>query len=403
VIQTEVVIVGGGLAGLSMACALGSAGVPTVCIDRDSPAAQEAAEFDLRTTAIAFGSRQVLAGAGLWAAMVDEAGPILQIRVADNHAPLFVHYDHREVGDQPLGWILENGVIRRALARRLTELPSVRHLAPAPVAAVGRDATGATVTLEDGCVIRGRLVIGADGRRSLVRQTAGIPLLVNWRYGQSAIICNIAHEYPHTGLALEHFLPGGPFAVLPMTGNRCSIVWSEQERLVPMYLGLPPAEFAAELQRRLGDWLGEIRVITQRAAYPLNFQLSERLIDRRVALISEAAHGIHPVAGQGLNLGLRDVAALAEVIVDRYRLGLDVGDPAGLERYQRWRRFDNLLLSVVCDQLVWLFSNAVPPVRLARDLGLGLVGRLPPARRFLMRHAMGVVGELPRMVRGEAL
>ncbi|MBB3263122.1 2-octaprenyl-6-methoxyphenol hydroxylase [Azospirillum sp. OGB3] len=405
-ITTDVVVLGGGLAGLSMAAALATAGVPVVCIDRDSPDRQAEDDFDIRTTAVAYASMKVLEGAGVWKHMEPDAGPILDIRVADQFSPLFVHYDHTELTwdgkNQPFGWILDNKDMRRALFARAKELPGLHHLAPAQAVSIERTRAGATVRLADGRVVKARLVVGADGRRSLARESAGIKLR-SWAYDQSAIICTIRHSEPHNGVAVEHFLPNGPFAVLPMTGNRSSIVWSEKRSLVDMYLKLPEDQFIDELTRRSGGYLGDIELVTRRDAWPLSVLLAERFIAERVALIGEAAHAIHPIAGQGLNLGLRDVAALAEVIVDAHRLGLDVGSPEVLARFQRWRRFDTVLLAVVCDGLVHLFSNNIPPIKLARDVGMAVVNRLPPLKRFFMRHAMGVVGELPRMIKGVPL
>ena len=405
-IVTEVVVLGGGLAGLTMAAALATADIPVVCIDRDSPENHQRDDFDIRTTAIAYASMKVLEGAGVWKHMAEQAGPNLDIRVADQFSPLFVHYDHRELStdgeNRPFGWILDNKDMRRALFARARELPGLVHLAPAQAVAVERDRSGARVRLADGRVVKARLVVGADGRKSLARDGAGIRVR-RWAYDQSAIICTIRHSEPHKGVAVEHFLPGGPFAVLPMTGNRSSIVWSEKTALVPMYLGLSDAEFVGELQRRSGGYLGEIELLTRREAWPLSVLLADEFVAPRLALVGESAHAIHPIAGQGLNLGLRDVAALAEVIADAYRLGLDVGGENVLARYQRWRRFDTLLLAVVCDGLVHLFSNNLGPVKLARDLGMAAVNRLPPLKRFLMRHAMGVVGDLPRMIRGVPL
>ena len=405
-ITTDVVVLGGGLAGLSMAAALATAGVPVVCIDRDSPDRQGEDGFDIRTTAVAYASRKVLEGAGVWKHMEPDAGPILDIRVADQFSPLFVHYDHKDLTwdgkNQPFGWILDNKDMRRALFARAAELPGLHHLAPAQAVSIERNRSGATVTLADGRVVKARLVVGADGRRSLARESAGIKLRT-WAYDQTAIICTIRHSEPHNGVAVEHFLPNGPFAVLPMTENRSSIVWSEKRSLVDMYLKLPEDQFIDELTRRSGGYLGDIELLTRRDAWPLSVLLAERFIAERLALIGEAAHAIHPIAGQGLNLGLRDVAALAEVIVDAHRLGLDVGSPEVLARFQRWRRFDTVLLAAVCDGLVHLFSNNIPPLKLARDVGMAVVNRLPPLKRFFMRHAMGVVGDLPRMIKGVPL
>lgn len=401
-IGAEVAVVGGGLAGLTLAAALGSAGVATAVIDRDSPAIQAGNGFDIRTTAISFGSRQILEGVGAWQAMADQASPILDIRVADKGSPLFVHYDHRDADGDPMGWIVENSVIRAALMRRLAGLPSVRHLAPVAVTGVETGSAAVRVRMADGRSVRARLVVGADGRASLLRKLAGIDV-ISWPYDQSSIVCTIGHERPHHGLAVELFLPSGPFAVLPMTGNRSSVVWSEKSSAMPSYLALPAPAFEQELLKRIGRHLGAVRVIGSRTAYPLSLQVAVRQVADRLALVGEAAHAIHPVAGQGLNMGMRDVAALAEVVADQVRLGLDPGAPEVLARYQRWRRFDNISLSLVCDGLVRLFSNDIAPLKLARDLGLGAVNQLPFARRFFMRHAMGVLGNRPRLVQGRAV
>lgn len=405
-ITTEVIVLGGGLAGLSMAAALATAGVPVVCIDRDSPENHQRDDFDIRTTAIAYASKKVLEGAGVWRHMEQDAGPILDIRVADQFSPLFVHYDHRDLdlnGETvPFGWILDNKDMRRALFARVAELPGLRHVAPARATAIDRDRCGVTVTLADGRRVRGRVLVGADGRASMAREVAGIKVR-RWAYDQTAIICTIRHSEPHDGVAVEHFLPTGPFALLPMTENRSSVVWSEKSSLADAYITLPEEEFIAELDRRSGGYLGDIEILTRREGWPLSVLLADSFTAPRIALVGEAAHAIHPIAGQGLNLSLRDVAALAEVIVDAYRLGLDVGSDTVLARYQRWRRFDTVLLAAVCDGLVRLFSNNIAPVRLARDVGMAVVNKLPPLKRFFMRHAMGVVGDLPRLIRGVPL
>ncbi len=403
--RTQVLIVGGGLAGLTLAAALGTAGVDTVVVDRDSMTARTAPAFDGRTTAIAHGSQRLMQGAGLWPLIAGDAEPILDIRIADGRAPIFLHYDHAEVGDDPFGYIVENRLIRQAQFDRLAALPSVAALAPALVVRLERGPGTVAATLDDGTVIRAELAIGADGRNSMVRKSAGIGT-VTWRYRQKAIACTIAHARPHNGVAVEHFLPSGPFAVLPMTddadgAHRSSIVWTEREDLAPGYAALPDDAFNADLQNRVGGWLGEVRLIGRRFLYPLGVLHAERYVAPRVALISEAAHAIHPIAGQGLNMGFRDVAALAEIVVDRARLGLDVGEAGPLEHYQRWRRVDNVTLVAVTDVLNRLFSNDIPPVRWARDTGLAMVGQVPPLKRFFMRHAMGVVGTLPRLIRGE--
>jgi 2-octaprenyl-6-methoxyphenol hydroxylase len=405
--DAELVIAGGGLNGMLLGVACAGAGLPTIVIDRQDPAAMTGDRFDGRTSAIAYGSRLVFDGIGLWPAIASEAEPIREIRVADDDSPLFLHYDHRELapgsgGTTPLGYIVENRVLRRALFDRAATLPSLKLLAPQAVTAMEASEGGATVALADGRRLKTRLVAAADGQNSPLRRAAGIGT-VEWRYRQTGIVTTVAHERPHGGIAVEHFLPAGPFAILPMTENRSSIVWTEDADLAPHLLALPDPEFAAELRTRFGDFLGAIEPIGPRWSYPLALMQAERYVGQRLALVGEAAHVIHPIAGQGLNIGIRDIAALAEIVIDARRLGLDIGDPSLLERYERWRRADALMLGAVTDGLNRLFSNTNMPVRLARDVGLAIVNRLPPLKRLLMQHAMGVLGDRPRLARGEPL
>jgi 2-octaprenyl-6-methoxyphenol hydroxylase len=401
--DAELVVVGGGLNGLLLGIACAAAGLTTALVDREDPAAMLDLRFDGRSSAIAYGSQQVLAAVGIWPAIVGEAEPILEIRVADDDSPLFLHYDHRDLASgRPLGYIVENRVLRRALIERARTLRSLLYLAPLAVAAVEATPLAAVAALSDGRRLKARLVAAADGRNSPLRSAAGI-VAAEHRYPQTGIVTTVRHERPHCGVAVEHFLPAGPFAILPMTGNRSSIVWTERAVLAPRLIGLPDADFAAELRARFGDFLGAVEPVGPRWAYPLALLQAGSYVARRLALVGEAAHVIHPIAGQGLNLGIRDVAALAELIVDHRRLGLDIGDEVLLQRYQRWRRLDGIVLATVTDGLNRLFSNDIAPVRLARDLGLAAVDRMPPLKRFLMRDAMGVTGELPRLVRGEPL
>ncbi|MCR6629497.1 MAG: UbiH/UbiF/VisC/COQ6 family ubiquinone biosynthesis hydroxylase [Magnetospirillum sp.] len=403
----DVIVVGGGPVGGLTACCLASAGLEVAVVEASDPAALARPGTDGRSIAIALSAQRVFAGAGVWPLMADEAEPIREIRVTDGASPLFLHYDHATLGNEPFGWIVENTTIRRAAHQRLGQLPTARVLAPARVAGIERGATHATVTLEDGRSLRCALVVAADGRGSATRKGAGIGIR-RWEYHQSGIVCTVAHELPHHGVAHEHFLPSGPFAILPMHGtaehpHRSSIVWTEKLHLADAIVRQDDAGFLAELETRFGDVLGTIALDGPRFHYPLSLQLAERAIDRRLALVGDAAHGMHPVAGQGMNMGIRDVAALAEVVVDARRLGLDVSGPDVLERYQRWRRFDNMLMLGLTDVLVRLFSNDIGPLKLARDLGLAAVQAMPQAKRFFMRHAMGVVGDLPRLMRGERL
>ena len=401
-IDAEVLIAGGGMVGLTLGCALAGAGVEVVVIERADPAALTDAAFDGRVSAIAFGSRQALAAIGVWERLAPEAQPILEIRVSDGDSPLFLHYDHRDVGDAPLGYIVENRHIREALFAAAEGHGRLRLIAPGRVRRLARGAAAVEATLADGRRVRARLAVAADGRESRLRRDAGIAV-TSWRYAQTSIVCTVAHERSHRGIAHERFLPAGPFAILPMTGNRASLVWTERADLAPEMLALDDAAFTAEMARRFGDFLGALEVAGPRWSYPLALMHAERYTDARLALVGDAAHVIHPIAGQGLNLGLRDVAALAEVLVDARRLGLDLGGGATLERYARWRRFDNTVLIAATDGLNRLFSNDIAPVRLARGLGLAAVDRLAPLKRLFMRHAMGTLGELPRLMRGEPL
>jgi 2-octaprenyl-6-methoxyphenol hydroxylase len=401
--EVELLIAGGGLIGLLLAVACANAGLEVAIVDPANPAAVLDKGFDGRCSAIAYGSHKVLEGLGLWSQIAATAEPILEIRVADDEAPLFLHYDHRELETgTPLGYIVENHVLRRALIERARALPGLLFLTPLAVDRVEASPFATIAVLSDGQCITSRLVAAADGQKSPLRRGAGIGT-TEWRYRQTSIVTTVSHEHPHGGIAVEHFLPAGPFAILPMSGNRSSIVWTEQSELAARLVGLPDATFATELTARFGDFLGAVVPIGPRWTYPLGLMLADRYIACRLALVGEAAHAIHPIAGQGLNLGIRDVAALAELVIDTRRLGLDIGDDALLDRYQRWRRFDALMLAAVTDGLNRLFSNAIAPVRLARDLGFAMVHRLPPLKRLLMRDAMGIVGDLPRLVRGEPL
>ena len=403
--SVELLIAGGGLNGLLLGIACAGAGLDVAVVDRQNPAAMLAADFDGRASAIAYGSRLVFDGIGLWPDIAAEAEPILEIRVADDDSPLFLHYDHRELGGDeptPLGYIAENRILRGALILRAGALPSLRLVAPCAVETVETTAAGALVHLADGSAWRARLVAAADGKGSPLRQAAGIRT-VEWRYRQTGIVTTVRHGRRHAGIAVEHFLPAGPFAILPMTGNRSSIVWTEHEALAPRLGALSDEDFADELRARFGDFLGAVEPVGPRWAYPLSLMLAERYIAPRLALIGEAAHVIHPIAGQGLNVGIRDIAALAELVIDARRLGLDIGDDSVLEPYQRWRRADALLLAAVTDGLNRLFSNTIAPVKLARGLGLAAVNRVPPLKRLLMRHAMGTLGDRPRLARGEPL
>jgi 2-octaprenyl-6-methoxyphenol hydroxylase len=401
----DVAVVGGGIAGTTMAAILGGAGLEVALIERQAPSTLATLAHDGRTTAITFGSRRILEAAGLWKKLAPHACPIEDIRVADGHSPLFLHFDSREVGDQALGSIVENRLIRQALYDRVKTLKTVTRIAPANVTALDAGGPMARLTLDDGREIAADLIVGADGRESFIRAASGIET-IGWKYNQAAIVTIMGHELPHDNIAVENFLPPGPFASLPMVDapdgtHRSSIVWTDSTDAVPDYVKFGKAEFDAELQLRVGEWLGKVWDIGPRFTFPLQLRHAKRYIGPRVALIADAAHVIHPIAGQGLNLGMRDIGCLAELLVDQRRAGLDLGSSILLERYERARRMDNIAFSATTDILDRLFSNDIGPIKLARRVGLGAVNQIPPLRHFFMRRAMGAAGALSRPGRGE--
>ena len=402
-LDADLLIIGGGMIGLATAVAAASGGLSSLVVDREAPEDMVADSFDGRASAVAQASRQALEAIGVWRHLGPTTGPIKEIRVTDGASPLFLHYDFEEVGDEPLGHMAENRHIRGSLLKMAEEVDLVTLLAPADVAHIDRGEQAVTARLADGTDLRARLLVAADGRGSRTRQSAGIGVR-SWMYDQRAIVATITHERSHDGIAHEHFLPSGPFAILPLGGGHSSsLVWTEKTDLVDGYMALDDVAFLSEVSDRVGGFLGVLGLTGPRFSHPLGFQIAERYHDQRLVLVGDAAHGIHPIAGQGLNLGLRDVAALAEVLTQTKRAGLDIGSATVLEQYQRWRRSDNMLMAVVTDGLNRLFSNDIPPVALARRLGLAAVNRMPPLKALFMRHAMGQVGDLPRLMRGEAL
>ena len=411
----DLAVVGAGLNGSLLALASGEAGLATALIDRVPLKSLTDAGFDGRTTAIAYTSQRLVAALGVWDDLADEAEPIRDIRISDaghdgRASPLHLHFDHREAtpgsrDHAPMGWIVENRFLRRALLRRLADCPQVELVAPDEVIETDRNADRAELTLKSGRRLQARLVASAEGRFGSMREEAGIGARA-WSYDQIAIVLVARHERPHRGVAQERFLPGGPFAILPMRDgpegeHRSSIVWTERADLARRLLELDPPRFQAEFARRFGDHLGCVEPAGPRWWYPLGLVHADRYTETRLVLVGDAAHGIHPIAGQGYNLGVRDIAALVEVLVDAKRLGLDLGAADTLERYAQWRRADNFAMVAATDLLNRLFSNDIKPLRLIRDAGLAAVNRVPALRRFFVRHAMGMVGDLPKLIRGE--
>lgn len=403
--DADILILGGGLNGPCLALALAQAGIRSVVIDSAKRADLVHADFDGRAYALALASTQMLRALGIWSRVADAAQPILQIKASDGRAgqgasPLFLHFDTSELEEGPMGHILEDRHLRRALIDAMEATPAIRYLTETTV--IGQEITPqkAALHLADDTVLTGQILVGADGRSSGVAARAGIRR-TGHDYGQTALVCAVTHEKPHQGIAHQFFMPAGPLAILPLTGNRSSIVWSEASATAQAIASLDDAGFMAALAPRFGDFLGQIALAGGRYSYPLTLTLAESFIAPRLALVGDAAHGVHPIAGQGLNLGLRDCAALAEVLADARRRGEDLASPFVLERYQRWRRFDTIALAYGMDAVNKLFSNDNPALRLLRDLGMGAVSRLPALRRGFMRQAAGLTGDLPRLLRGD--
>ncbi|MFL5088131.1 MAG: ubiquinone biosynthesis hydroxylase [Xanthobacteraceae bacterium] len=402
--RVDVVIGGAGFVGLSLAIALRQALGPKFSVVVADPTL-DAPTADERASAIAAAARRLFETIGVWDEVAGQAQPILDMVITDSRLgdavrPVFLTFEGEIRPGEPFAHMVENRDLTAALlAKARAEGVDLRATAVAGCD-VGRDHVEAR--LADGARFDARLIVAADGARSSLRERAGISM-VGWSYGQTAIVTTVAHERDHHGRADEHFLPAGPFAILPLKDNRSSIVWTEDSAEAERIIALSDDLFHAELERRFGLRLGDIRVAGPRRAYPLGLSVARAFVAPRLALVGDAAHVIHPIAGQGLNMGLRDVAALAEVIVDAARLGLDPGASDVLDRYQRWRRFDTMAMGLATDGLNRLFSNRSDVLRLMRDIGLGLVDRLPALKDVFIREAAGLTGDVPKLLRGEAL
>src|SRR5580704_11203575 len=402
--QADIVIGGAGLAGLALAIALRQGLGPDFTVVVADPALGRPAAEDARASAIAAGARRLFETIGVWDAVAGAAQPIVDMVVTDSRLgdavkPVFLTFAGEVEPGEPFAHMVENRPLVAALVDKARETGVT--LRPSAIAGFAVAGERVSVHCDDGALAAG-LLIAADGARSHLRALAGIATF-GWSYGQSAIAATVAHERDHGGRAEEHFLPAGPFAILPLTGRRSSIVWTEDKQTAERIVALPDNLFRDELEQRFGLHLGDIALAGPRRVHPLGLTVARAFVADRLALVGDAAHVIHPIAGQGLNLGLRDVAALAETIVDAARLGLDFGAATVLERYQRWRRFDTMAMGIATDGLNRLFSNRSDALRLVRDVGLGLVDRLPALKRLFIREAAGLVGDVPKLLRGEAL
>jgi 2-octaprenyl-6-methoxyphenol hydroxylase len=405
--RCDVLIAGAGFAGLTLAIALRQGLGESYAVTVADPAlARVARGDDLRASAIAAAARRLFEAIGVWQAVADAAQPILDMAVTDSRLndtvrPTFLTFAGEVEPGEPFAYMVENRRLLDALIAKAKQDGVTLRAAALEHYSISGDEVIVRFAGDD-AAISARLLVAADGARSAVREQAGIQVF-GWDYGQSGIVTTVAHERDHLGRAEEHFLPAGPFAILPLKGKRSSIVWTEEAHEAARIVALADEDFHGELERRFGLHLGEIKALGARRAYPLGLHIARAFVGERVALVGDAAHVIHPIAGQGLNLGLRDVAALAEVVADAARLGLDPGSANVLDRYQRWRRFDTMAMGLATDGLNRLFSNRSDVLRVVRDIGLGLVERAPALKNLFIREAAGLTGEVPKLLRGEAL
>lgn len=406
--DADILIAGGGLNGPALALALAANGLRVIVVDsRPAPVRAEAG-FDGRAYALAIASKRLLTMIGIWDRVSERVQPILKIKASDGlpgqgASPFFLNFDSAEIEEGPMGFMLEDRHLYAAFLAEIARSANLTLLSNETVTAQTVDPSGVDVTLASGKTLRARVLVGCDGRASGVATRAGIRRQ-GWGYGQTALVTAVSHEKDHQGIAQQFFMPSGPLAILPLKGGfHSSIVWSETDHAAAAIQALDDDKYLEVLKPRFGDFLGQISLAGDRFTYPLSLTLAERFVDRRIALVGDAAHGVHPIAGQGLNLGLRDVAALAEVIVEAGRRGEDIGAIDVLERYQRWHRFDSTLLALGMDSVNRLFSNDNPVLRLGRDIGMGLVSALPGLRRGFIRQAAGLSGDLPKLLAGQPI
>jgi 2-octaprenyl-6-methoxyphenol hydroxylase len=400
--RSDVIILGGGLVGLALAAALDASGLTSIVVDPADPEARKDAKFDGRTSALSSSSKRMFDTIGIGEHFPVPGCPIRRIEVADGLEPGGLAFDPGD-DDEPLGWMNENRHLHAALLARARAGKNINLLWKARPASVDREDHGVNVRLEDGRELAAPLLVAAEGRNSPMREAAGIRV-ARWKYDHSAIVSTLRHERPHGNVAYEIFYPSGPFALLPMTddegGHRSAIVWSVKAEDAPGFLSLGEEDFAAEAEAAMGGFLGKISLLAPRSTYPLGFHHAARITDHRLVLVGDAAHGIHPIAGQGVNLGYRDAAALAQVLVEGARLGLDLGDQQLLDRYQRWRSLDTFMVSLATDGLTRIYGIRGKTASKVRRFGMDLINRIGPVKDRLMAEARGTSGDLPLLLRG---
>ncbi len=397
--DTDIAIVGGGLNGPTLAIALEQRGLNVTVIDALPAPKRGMRDFDGRSYALAHASMRLLRGIDLWDAIKDHTQPMLEIKVTDGRAgtgpsPWMMHFDHTEIEEGPMGYMCQDRHLRQALLAKMDGAARITQMSGETVVAQ----SSGQLTLASGKTVTAKLIVGADGRASGTAERAGIKR-TGWGYGQTAIVCAVEHELPHGGIAHQFFMPTGPLAILPLPDNCCSIVWSETETRATKIMAIDDTDFLDALRPAFGSFLGELTLVGKRFSYPLGLTIANRFIADRVVLIGDAAHGVHPIAGQGLNAGLRDVAALVDVLSDAKARGEDIASAAVLARYEQWRRFDTATLAAATDTFNKLFSNDNPLLRAVRDMGMGVINATPRLRRTFIREAAGLTGDLPSLMR----
>jgi len=399
----DIAIVGGGLNGPALALAAAQVGLRVIVLDATSHKLRKNAKFDGRAYALALASKRLMAAVGVWENVAQDAEPMLNIRVSDGRAgvgasPFFMDFDHAELEEGPMGYMVEDRHLRYALQAAMQNSPLIEYRLATRVTGQSTGPEGVTLSLANNQKITTRLLVGADGRQSGTAARAGITY-TGWQYDQTALVCAVEHDRPHGGVAHQFFMPAGPMAVLPLSARRSTVVWSEKTDSAAVIKTLDDAAFLDVLRPRFGDFLGDIALTGGRFSYPLGMMIAKSYIAPNVALIGDAAHGVHPIAGQGLNAGLRDVAALIQVLSEAKQRGEDFASQPVLTRYQLWRRFDATALAVATDGFNHLFSNDNPILRLGRDLGMGMINAMPKVRRGILREAAGLTGDLPDLMR----